>query len=62
MANSKRSKQKDSTSKAKLEVSSQEKQIQLWKQQFKNLLGNPPKVKNESITRIISKQLKLKLS
>ena len=28
---------------------------------FKNLQGNPPKVTNEPITRIISKQLDIKL-
>ena len=35
--------------------------IQLWKQHFENLLGNPPKVTHEPITRIISKQLVIKL-
>ncbi len=28
---------------------------------FENLLGNPPKITHESITRIISKQLDIKL-
>ena len=32
-----------------------------WKQHFENLLGNPPKVMNEPITRIICKQLDIKL-
>ena len=32
-----------------------------WKQHFENLLGNPPKVTQEPITRIISKQLDIKL-
>ena len=35
--------------------------INLWKQHFENLLGNPPNVTYESITRIISKQLDIKL-
>ena len=33
----------------------------MWKQHFKNLLGNPPEVPHEPITRIISKQLDIKL-
>ena len=39
----------------------QQEQIKLWKQYFENLLGNPPKVTPEPITRIISKQLDIKL-
>ena len=35
--------------------------IKLWKQHFENLLGNPPKITHEPITRIISKQLDIKL-
>ena len=49
------------TAKAKLKATSQEERIHLWKQHFENLLGNPPKVKHEPITRIISKQLDIKL-
>ena len=45
-----------STAKAKLKTTSQEEQIQLWKQHFENYLGNPPKVMHEPITRIISKK------
>ena len=37
------------------------KRIKLWKQHFENLLGNPPKITHEPITRIISKQLDIKL-
>ena len=37
------------------------KKIKLWKQHFENLLENPPKVTHEPITRIISKQLDIKL-
>ena len=37
------------------------KKIILWKQHFENLLGNPPKVTHEPITRINSKQLDIKL-
>ena len=50
-----------STAKAKLKATRQQERIQLWKQQFENLLGNPPKVTHEPITRIISKQLDIKL-
>ena len=35
--------------------------MQLRKQRFKNLLGNPPKVTHEPITKIISKQVDIKL-
>ena len=50
-----------STAKAKLKAANQQERIKLWKQQFENLLGNPPKVTHEPITRIISKQLDIKL-
>ena len=50
-----------STAKAKLKAANQQERIKLWKQQFENLLENPPKVKHEPITRIISKQLDIKL-
>ena len=50
-----------STVKAKLKAASQRKSVKLWKQHFENLLGNPPKVTNEPITRIIRKQLDFKL-
>ena len=49
-----------STAKAKLKATSQEEQIQLWKQHSENLLRNLPKVTHEPITRIISKQLDIK--
>ena len=49
------------TAKAKLKAANQQERIKLWKQHFKNLLGNPPKITHEPITRIISKQLDLKL-
>ena len=35
--------------------------VKLWEQHFKNLLGNPPKITDKPITRIISKQLDIKL-
>ena len=60
MANGKRSEQKKSFAKAKLKATSQEERIQLWKQHFENLLGNPPKVTHEHITRIINKRLDIK--
>ena len=50
------------TAKAKLKAASQQERGKLWKQHFENLRGNPPKVTNEPITRIISKQLDIKLS
>ena len=50
-----------STVKAKLKAANQQGRIKLWKQHFENLLGNPPKVTHEPITRIISKQLDIKL-
>ena len=49
------------TAKAKLKATNQQERIKLWKQHFKNLLGNPPKVTHEPISRIISKQLDIKL-
>ena len=33
----------------------------MWKQHFENLLGNPPNVTHKPITRIINKQLDIKL-
>ena len=50
-----------STVKAKLKATSKEERIHLWKQHFKNLLGKPPKVTHEPITKIISNQLDIKL-
>ena len=50
-----------STVKAKLKAANQQERIKLWKQHFENLLGNPPTVTHEPITRIISKQLDIKL-
>ena len=50
-----------STTKAKLKATNQQERIKLWKQHFENLLGNPPKITHEPITRIISKQLDIKL-
>ena len=50
-----------STAEAKLKVTNQQERIKLWKQHFENLQGNPLKVTHEPITRIISKQLDIKL-
>ena len=50
-----------STAKAKLKATNQEERIKHWKQHFENLQGNPPKITHEPITRIISKQLDIKL-
>ena len=49
------------TAKAKLKAANQQERIKLWKQPFENQLGNPPKITHEPITRIISKQLDIKL-
>ena len=49
-----------STAKAKLKATNQQERIHLWKQHFKNLLRNPPKVTHKPITRIVSKQLDIK--
>ena len=49
------------TAKAKLKAANEQERIKLWKQHFENLLGNPPKITHEPITRIISKQLDIKL-
>ena len=49
------------TAKAKMKAANQQERIKLWKQHFENLLGNPPKITHEPITRIISKQLDIKL-
>ena len=49
------------TAKAKLNATSQEELIQLWKQHFEILLGNPPKVTHEPIMRIISKEIDINL-
>ena len=35
--------------------------MQLWKQTFENLFGNLLKIAHEAFTRIISKQLDIKL-
>ena len=50
-----------STAKAKLKAANQQERIKLWKQHFENLLANPPNVTQETIARIISKQLDIKL-
>ena len=50
-----------STAKAKLKATNQQERIKLWKQHFENLLGNPPKVTHKPISRIIYKQLDIKL-
>ena len=52
---------RNSTVKAKLKATNQQERIKLWKQHFENIPGNPPKVTHEPITRIISKQLDIKL-
>ena len=49
------------TAKVKLKAANQQERIKQWKQHFENLPGNPPKITHEPITRIISKQLDIKL-
>ena len=50
-----------SSARAKLKAASQEDRIHLWKDHFKDLLEKSPKVTDESITKIISNQLDIKL-
>ena len=50
-----------STVKAKLNAANQQESIKLWKQHFENQLANPLNMTQEPITRIISKQLDIKL-
>ena len=50
-----------SSARAKLKAASQEERIYPWKQPFENLLGKPPKITDEPITKIISNQLDIKL-
>ena len=52
---------KKSIAKSKLKGTSQKERIQLWKQHFGNLYGKPPKVTHEPTTRIIRKQLDIKI-
>ena len=46
--------------KVKVKTTSQEEQIHLWKKHFENLLGKPPKVTHEPITKIINNQVNTK--
>ena len=50
-----------STTKAKLKAANQQERTKLWKQHFENLQENSPKVTHELITKIICKQLDIKL-
>ena len=50
-----------STAKAKLKATNQQDRIHQWTRHFENLLRNPPEVTHEPITRIIRKQLDIKL-
>ena len=45
----------------KLKAASEEEWIQMWKEHFKNLLGNSPKVTNKPITKVINSLLDIKL-
>ena len=47
--------------KDQMKASSQEERIYLRKEHFENLLGKPPKVSHEPITKIISNQSDIKL-
>ena len=51
---------KKNTMRAKLKAASQEEQIHLWKQYFKNLLGKSLKFMDEPIMKIISNPLDIK--
>ena len=50
-----------SASRAKLKAVSQEEQIHIEKEHYKNLLGKPPKATNKPITKMINNQLDIKL-
>ena len=50
-----------STGKVKLKATNQQERIKLRKQHIEAILGNLPKVTHKPITRIISKQLNIKL-
>ena len=45
-----------STSRAKLK----EERIRMWKEHFKNLLGNSPKVTDRPLTKIVNNKLDIK--
>ena len=45
------------TSSAKLKDASQEKSFQKWKENFKNLIVNPPEITDKPIQKIIASQL-----
>ena len=51
---------KKRTSRATVKTASQEEQIHVWKEYFKNLLGKSPNVKDKRITKIINNQLDIK--
>ncbi len=50
-----------STSRSKLKAASQEEQIHLWKEHFKNLLRKSTKVTDKPITKVINNQPDIKL-
>ena len=52
---------RNNSAKAKLKAATQEERIHMWKQLFKNLLGKPPKIMDESTLKIMSNQLDTKL-
>ena len=59
--NNKRSEQKKEHSQSKTESNKPTRTNKTVKQHFENLFGNPAKITHEPITRIISKQLDIKL-
>ena len=50
-----------STSRAKWKATSQEERLQKWKENFKNLLENLPKITDKPTEKIINWQLDIKL-
>ena len=46
---------------SKLKAASQEDRLLKWKEHFKNLLGNPPKITDKNIQKISNSQLDIKL-
>ena len=59
MADSKRNEQKEKQVESK--TKSQEEGFQKWKEHFKNLLGNPSKITDKPMEKIINCQLDIKV-
>ena len=49
-----------STKKAKLKANSQQERVKIWKENFKNLYGKPPKITENQTKKIINETLNIK--